>query len=85
MTARAPRPLDVVHHRQGDAVLTTVRGWCKGCDLCIGSCPVGILALADDERIDVTDISRCIFCGVCAVRCPDFVFSLERPEARCSA
>ena len=78
--------LDVRHHRQGDAVLTTTRSWCKGCDLCIASCPVGILALAEDDRIEVRDISRCIFCGICAVRCPDFVFVLERPspEARCS-
>lgn len=67
-------------HRQGNAVLTTFRGWCKGCDLCIASCPAGILALAEDDRIEVTDISRCIFCGICQLRCPDFVFTLERPD-----
>ncbi len=71
------------YHQDG-AVLTTFRGWCKGCDLCIRSCPPGILALGDDDRIEVTDISRCIFCGICAVRCPDFVFVLER-EAACSS
>ena len=69
---------EVRHYRQGAAVLTTVRSWCKGCDLCIGSCPCGILALGDDDRIEVTDISRCIFCGICALRCPDFVFLLDR-------
>lgn len=75
--ARVKQP-EPRHYRQGTAVLTTFRGWCKGCDLCIGSCPAGILALGEDERIEVTDISRCVFCGICAVRCPDFVFVLER-------
>jgi 2-oxoglutarate ferredoxin oxidoreductase subunit delta len=72
---RDPEPRE---YHQGGATLTTFRGWCKGCDLCIGSCPAGILALADDDRIEVSDISRCIFCGICAVRCPDFVFTLQR-------
>ncbi len=81
---KAPLPRE---YRQGSAVLTTFRGWCKGCDLCIGSCPVGILALGEDQRIEVTDISRCVFCGICAVRCPDFVFVLdrERMETACSS
>ena len=70
--------LDVRRHLQGDAALVTVRSWCKGCDLCIKSCPEQILFLADDDRIDVSDMSRCIFCGICAVRCPEFVFTLER-------
>jgi len=77
-TARAVKDPEPRHHRLGDAVLTTYRGWCKGCDLCIKSCPAGILELGDDDRIDVTDISRCIFCGICAMRCPDFVFEIDR-------
>ena len=65
-------------YRLGSAVLTAYRGWCKGCDLCINSCPTSILALANDDRIELTDVSRCIFCGICVVRCPDFVFSMRR-------
>ncbi len=81
---KAPLPRE---YRQGNAILTTFRGWCKGCDLCIESCPVGILALGEDQRIEVRDISRCVFCGICAVRCPDFVFVLDRDrtEAVCSS
>jgi 2-oxoglutarate ferredoxin oxidoreductase subunit delta len=68
---------------QGDRMLTVQRDWCKGCNLCIRSCPAGILSLDDGERIVVEDIARCIFCGVCAARCPDFVFTLARvPEAQ---
>lgn len=75
-TVSPPTP---VRYEQGDAALLAIREWCKGCDLCIRSCPTGILSLADDGRIQVEDISRCIFCGICAARCPDFVFFLERP------
>jgi 2-oxoglutarate ferredoxin oxidoreductase subunit delta len=67
-------------YRQGEAALVVNRAWCKGCDLCVDACPVEILALDDLNRIVVTDISQCIFCGICAVRCPDFVFVLERPR-----
>jgi len=69
---------DIVRYRQGEATLVVTRSWCKGCDLCMASCPPGILSLAGDRRIQVDDMSQCIFCGVCAARCPDFVFSLER-------
>ncbi len=62
----------------GDRSLTVQRDWCKGCNLCVQSCPAGILSLDEGERIVVEDISRCIFCGVCAARCPDFVFTLAR-------
>ena len=70
----------VRRYQQGPATLVVNRAWCKGCDLCIRACPAGILALDDLQRIQVTDIGKCIFCGVCAVRCPDFVFVLERPS-----
>lgn len=69
-------------HAQGAAALLVNRAWCKGCNVCVAACPAGILALDAAQRIVVTDINRCIFCGVCAVRCPDFVFILERPAVR---
>ncbi len=77
---RPRRDPDMREYRLGSAALITYRGWCKGRDLCIKSCPNSILALADDDRIEVTDVSRCVFCGICVMRCPDFVFSLRRNE-----
>lgn len=68
----------VWRYEQGDAALIVNRAWCKACDLCVQVCPVRILALDASERIVVSDISRCIFCGLCALRCPDYVFVLER-------
>lgn len=67
-----------LRYEQGDAALLVHREWCKGCSLCVESCPAGILSLDAVELIVVGDMSKCIFCGVCAVRCPDFVFAIER-------
>jgi NAD-dependent dihydropyrimidine dehydrogenase PreA subunit len=68
-----------VRHAQGGAALLVSRTWCKGCNLCVAACPSGVLSLDVDRRVAVGDIGRCIFCGVCAVRCPDFAILLERP------
>ena len=46
--------------------------------MCVQVCPTRILSLDPSGRIAVSDISRCIFCGLCALRCPDYVFVLER-------
>ena len=69
-------------YEQGEAVLTIRTDWCKGCDLCVNACPKGILALDDLDRAYVTDIGECIFCSVCAERCPDFCIVLDRPQAQ---
>ena len=70
----------VERYQQGPAALVVNRAWCKGCDLCVRACPSGILALDTIQRVYVKEIAKCIFCGICAVRCPDFVFVLERPS-----
>ncbi len=64
-------------YTRGGASLAVARAWCKGCRLCLDACPPGILELDADDLIRVTDIDRCVFCGACAARCPDFVFVLE--------
>jgi NAD-dependent dihydropyrimidine dehydrogenase PreA subunit len=66
-------------YAQGAAALLLNRAWCKGCNLCVAACPSGVLSLDADQRVAVGDIGRCIFCGVCAVRCPDFAILLDRP------
>ncbi|MDA8385248.1 MAG: 4Fe-4S binding protein [Actinomycetota bacterium] len=70
-------PGEVIRYEQLDASLTVRRAYCKGCLLCIDSCPSKILKLDADDLIYVTDIDACIFCGACAGRCPDFVFVLD--------
>jgi 2-oxoglutarate ferredoxin oxidoreductase subunit delta len=74
-----PIPPDAtVRWEQDDATLVVRRAYCKGCRLCIDACPAGILELDEVDRLVVRDIARCMFCGACAGRCPDFVFVLER-------
>lgn len=67
----------IVRYEQQGASLTVRRKYCKSCLLCIDACPTQILKLDKDDLIYVTDISKCVFCGACAGRCPDFVFVLD--------
>lgn len=69
---------------QGDFYLGTSVGLCKGCNLCVNSCPPGILFLDAKNKIGVTDVGQCVFCGICEMRCPDFaiwiVKDLSKPH-----
>ena len=69
-------------YEQGSAALLVNRAWCKGCTLCVDVCPSRILALDAAQLVHVSDIGKCIFCGLCAARCPDFVFVVARPKRR---
>ncbi len=71
---------DTVRHSVGELALAIRRRLCKGCELCIKSCPEGILKLDERQKVYVEDISRCIFCGICQARCPDFAIWVERGE-----
>jgi 2-oxoglutarate ferredoxin oxidoreductase subunit delta len=59
---------------------------CKGCALCLGACPPGLLAL-DHTRLNahgyhpaqlVDPLARCTGCGLCAVVCPDVCLTVFR-------
>jgi 2-oxoglutarate ferredoxin oxidoreductase subunit delta len=63
---------------------------CKGCELCVGACPVAVLAL-DITRVNslgyhpvaLLDADACTSCAFCARVCPDAVFTVwARPRAR---
>jgi 2-oxoglutarate ferredoxin oxidoreductase subunit delta len=67
-----------VRHAQGDFLLTTAPRLCKGCNVCVSTCPTSTLALDGDNRIRVTDPATCVFCGLCEARCPDFAIWISR-------
>ena len=67
---------------QGDYYLATAAALCKGCNLCVNSCPAGILALNAKNKIEVTDVSKCVFCGMCEMRCPDFSIWIVKDDDR---
>jgi 2-oxoglutarate ferredoxin oxidoreductase subunit delta len=45
--------------------------WCKGCGICVAFCPKKVLSI-ENEKVVVNDIEKCIQCGMCELRCPDF-------------
>jgi dihydropyrimidine dehydrogenase (NAD+) subunit PreT len=69
---------NVISHMQGPYELATAPVLCKGCKLCIESCPTSILDLDQQSRIVVSDVNRCVFCGVCESRCPDFAIWIHK-------
>lgn len=67
-----------VKHFQADYRLTTAPKLCKGCNICVTSCPTSTLALDGTNHIVVKDPNTCVFCGMCEARCPDFAIWIER-------
>ena len=67
-------------YAQGRYQLIINRLWCKGCELCVRSCPARILELDEELKVYVTDFSKCLFCGLCEERCPDFAIRVEKPS-----
>ncbi len=66
--------------------ITVVPVYCKGCALCVDSCPTGALLLEDNIeskfgvsiRVDAEDY--CIGCQMCELRCPDFAIFVNYDE-----
>ena len=54
------------------------KAWCKGCGICVAFCPTGVLAKDEAGYPYVKDIEKCINCGWCEIRCPDFAITVEK-------
>ncbi len=44
--------------------------WCGGCGECVSACKGGALSVADGKAR--VDHNKCVRCGYCVARCPDF-------------
>ncbi|CUH94001.1 hypothetical protein P22_0063 [Propionispora sp. 2/2-37] len=52
--------------------VTVNRQFCKGCSICIVFCPKQVLELDEVGKVYVKAAEKCISCGLCELRCPDF-------------
>ena len=67
------------------AKVTFSEDLCKGCGLCVGACPKGIVKLAETRLnvkghhpAEITDQDSCIACAFCATMCPDCIIKVEK-------
>ncbi len=57
--------------------ITIVPRFCKGCEICVRLCPKSVLGM-DMFKVKVVDLEKCIRCGQCELRCPDFAIFVEK-------
>jgi len=67
----------------GHVSLEIIDAWCKGCDICVRTCPELCLKLNDRQIVELTDPNACTGCRICEWLCPDFAITvkIEQPEA----
>jgi ferredoxin len=83
--ARVEQDNGTTRHLQGDYRLNTVPVLCKGCNVCITSCPTQTLFLNGSNRIAVDNANTCVFCGLCEARCPDFAIWVVKGSSKTAA
>jgi len=58
------------------------KAWCKSCGICVAFCPTGALARDDAGNPYVKEKDKCINCGWCEIRCPDFAITVEQKSKK---
>lgn len=60
---------------------------CKACDICVDSCPAGVLSMKADPtstlgaKVEIVMPDACIGCTECELSCPDFaIYVAEKKE-----
>ena len=57
---------------------------CKGCELCVGACPLGLIKMSKAMNkkgyyyAEIVDKEKCTGCGLCFQMCPDLVIEIEK-------
>jgi 2-oxoglutarate ferredoxin oxidoreductase subunit delta len=69
-----------VRKRKVEPRIDIYKAWCKACGICVAFCPTGTLAKDETGSPYVEDINKCISCGWCEIRCPDFAITVEKKE-----
>ena len=58
------------------------KAWCKACGICVAFCPTEALAKDEAGNPYVKDIGKCIRCGWCEIRCPDFAITVGQRDKK---
>jgi len=59
---------------------------CKGCEVCIGACPTGVIAMSKEVNGKgyhfsyMANPDACTGCANCAIVCPDGVITVYRKK-----
>ncbi len=53
------------------------KAWCKSCGICVAFCPTEVLTRDETGSPCVKDLEKCINCGWCEIRCPDFAITVQ--------
>ena len=67
--------------------ITIEKNRCKGCGLCVNTCPKQVLAMSKEINdkgyfySHVANQPACIGCRFCAFMCPDVAITVEQEEA----
>jgi 2-oxoglutarate ferredoxin oxidoreductase subunit delta len=67
-------------HTDDKTEIDIFKAWCKSCGICVAFCPSGALALDGAGAPFVKDSQKCVRCGQCELRCPDFAISVSPPR-----
>ena len=52
--------------------------FCKGCGICVAFCPKQVLELDEVGKVFAKVPEKCIQCGQCELRCPDYAIQVIR-------
>ena len=55
--------------------INVYRRWCKSCNICVEFCPPHCLDTGSDGFPFLARPGKCIDCGWCEIRCPDFAIT----------
>ena len=64
--------------KREEAKIDIYKAWCKACGICVAFCPTEALDRDEAGYPYVKDIEKCINCGWCEIRCPDFAITVEK-------
>jgi 2-oxoglutarate ferredoxin oxidoreductase subunit delta len=55
--------------------INVYKRWCKACNICVEFCPPHCLEAGADGYPFLARPDKCIDCGWCEIRCPDFAIT----------